>query len=91
MITPYKIPPNNTNKRRQKILNANLDDDSHRKDDVKRPRLTSFEIKTTTQKILQESSPIIETVKPKKNYLECSGSIENNDEYLDEIFHNNNY
>ena len=37
ILSPYRIPPNNTNKRRQKISNTNLDDNSHRERDVKRP------------------------------------------------------
>ena len=28
MLTPFRIPPNFTNKRKQKFSNANLDDDS---------------------------------------------------------------
>ena len=41
----------------------------------------------------KDSSPSIETVKPntsKKNRLKDGGKIEFNDEYLDEILHNNN-
>ena len=55
-------------------------------DDSKRPLFTS-----------KESSPIIEKVKPntsKKNRLKGGSLKENheiNDEYLDEILHNNNY
>ena len=66
MLSPDRIPPNNTNKRRQKISNTNLDDDSHRERDVKRPQLTS-----------NESSP--ETVKPKKNKLKAGANTEIND------------
>ena len=53
MLSPYKLPLNNTNKRRQKTSNTNLVDDSHRERVVKRPQMTS-----------NESSP--ETVKHKK-------------------------
>ena len=41
MPSRYRIPPNITNKRRQKISNTNLDYDSHRERDVKRPQMTS--------------------------------------------------
>ena len=51
MLSPYRIPPNITNKRRQKISNTNLDDNSDCEHDLKRPQLTS-----------KESSPIIELV-----------------------------
>ena len=39
------IPPNNTNKWRQKISDSNLDDDSHRERDVKRPQINSKGLK----------------------------------------------
>ena len=38
----------------------------------------------------KESSPSIETVKPKKIKLRDGGNNEINDEYLDETLHNNN-
>ena len=62
MLSPHRIPPNNTNKRRQKISNTNLGDNSHRERYVERPRLTSFDLKIT-QKTLGESSHEIKAVK----------------------------
>ena len=44
MLSPYRIPSNSL-KRRQKISNINLDDDSHRERDLKRPPLTSNDLK----------------------------------------------
>ena len=46
MLSPYRILPNNTDKRRQKISNTNSDDNSHRKRDGKRPQLTSNDLKS---------------------------------------------
>ena len=87
MLSPYRNKPNNTNKRRQKISNANLDEDSHCECDVKRPRLTSFDPKTTTQRTSKESFPVIERVKPKKHKLKGGANIDINDKYLTEILH----
>ena len=41
MLLPYRFQPDKTYKRRQKISNTNLEDDSHRERDVKRPQMTS--------------------------------------------------
>ena len=54
MLSPYRFSSNITNKRRQKISNANLDDISNREHDLKRPQMTS-----------KESFLYIETVKRK--------------------------
>ena len=42
MLSPYRIQPNNTNKRTQKTLNTNFDNNSHHEPDVKRPQMTSI-------------------------------------------------
>ena len=39
-----RISPNNTNKRRQKISNTNLDENLHRERDVKRHEMTSKDL-----------------------------------------------
>ena len=41
MLSPYRINPNNTNKRTEKTSNTSFDNDSNSNSDVKRPRLTS--------------------------------------------------
>ena len=41
MLSPYKIHPNNTNKRIKKGKNTNFDNNSHRDPDPKRPQRTS--------------------------------------------------
>ena len=45
MLSPYRINPNNTNKRSKKFKNTNFDEDSHHKVDVKRPQMTSNNLK----------------------------------------------
>ena len=40
MLSPYRIQPNNTNKRTKKASKTNLDNNSHRDHDLKRPRMT---------------------------------------------------
>ena len=37
MLSPYRINPNNTNKRTKKASNANFDNNSHHESNVKRP------------------------------------------------------
>ena len=78
MLSPYRIHPNTTKKRSKKVLNTILDNNSHREHDLKRPQLTSNDLKTTSN----------EPVKLKKNKLKGGATIEINENYLDEIVHN---
>ena len=75
MLSPYRISPNNVKKRSKK---AKIDDIS----DLKRPRMTSNDLKTTSN----------EPVKYKKKKLK-GGSIQDNfainEHYLDKILKNN--
>ena len=41
MLSPYRIQPNNTNKRTKTTLYTNFDNNSHHEPDVKRPQMTS--------------------------------------------------
>ena len=50
MLSPYRINPNNTKKRAKKAINTNFNNDSHRKPDIKKPQMTSNDIKTTQEK-----------------------------------------
>ena len=82
MPSPYKINPNNTNKRTKKVSHTNFNDNSHPEHDLKRPQLTSNDLKTTSN----------EPVKIKKNRLKSGSAHENieiNEHYLDEVFHKN--
>ena len=49
MLSPYRINPNNTNKRTKKTSNTTFDINSHPDSDVKRPRLTPNDFKTKTK------------------------------------------
>ena len=76
MLSPYRISPNNVKKRTKKAKIDNIGD-------LKRPQLTSNDIKTTLN----------ETVKNKKNKLKGGAiqeNIEINEHYLDKILKNNN-
>ena len=48
MLSPYRIHPNNTIKRTKKVKNTTFDNDLHRESDVKRPQMTSNDLKTTS-------------------------------------------
>ena len=80
MLSSYRIPPNNTNERTKKNSNTNFDNNSHCDPDLKRPQMTSKDLKTTS----------IETVQKKKNKLKGGASANNeiNAHYSDEILHN---
>ena len=48
-LSPYRNNPNNTNKRTKKASNTNFDNNSHTNHDVKRPQLTSNNLKSTSK------------------------------------------
>ena len=84
ILSLYRIQSNNTNKREKKASKTNFNNDSHRELDVKRPRMTSIELKTTQTKT--------KTNKKNKNFLKAGSTHENieiNAQYLDEILDNN--
>ena len=45
MLSPYRIHPNNTIKRTKKAKNTTFDNDLHSESDVKRPQMTSNDLK----------------------------------------------
>ena len=47
-LPPYRIQPNNSNKRTKITSNTNFDNKSHRNPDVKRPHLTSNDLRMTS-------------------------------------------
>ena len=76
MVSPYRINPNNTNKRMKEASNKNSDNISHCEPDDKRPQMTSNGPKTTRT--------IFENI----NFLKAVSTFENieiNDQYSDEI------
>ena len=59
MLLSYRIQPNTTNNRTKKVSNTTLDDNSHRKHDLKRPQLTSNDLvqpHTNTESIIRRTS-----------------------------------
>ena len=50
MLLPDIIQPNNTNERAKKVSETNLDNNSHREHDFKRPQLTSIDLKTISKR-----------------------------------------
>ena len=84
MLSPYRIQPNNTNKRSKKVSNTKFDNNSHRESDLKRPQMTSNDL----------VKPETNTKSEKKNKTILKGgsiheTIEINDQNLDEILDNN--
>ena len=77
MLSPYRNQPNNTKKRSKKVKNTDFDNNSHDEAGVKRPQMTSNDLKTSSS----------ETVK-KKNKLKGGSNIEINEHYLDKILKN---
>ena len=69
MPSPYRIPQNNTNKRRQKSSNTNLDDNSNCEHEVQRRQMTSLNLKLplnvhlTREKIFFKLDPYIKILK----------------------------
>ena len=84
MLSPYRIQSNNTNKRLKKAKKTISDNDSHHEPDVKRPQMTSNDLKTTQTK----------SNKKNKNVLKAGSvqlNIEINEHYLDKILHSNDF
>ena len=87
MLSPYRINPNNTNKRTKKASNTNFDNNSHNESNVKRPQMTSIDLKRPQS--ISESHHEGKSFKS-KNKLKGGANIEINEHYLDEILDNIN-
>ena len=87
MLSPYRINPNNINKRTEKVSNGTFDNNSHHESNVKRPQMTSKVLKRPRS--ISESHHEVKPVKS-KNKLKGGANIENNEHYSDEILHINN-
>ena len=84
MLSPYRIQPNNTNKRTKKVSNTNLDNNSHREHNFKRPQMTSND--------LAKHETNTKSYRRNKNVLKAGSmqaDVEINDQYLDESLDNN--
>ena len=79
MVSPYRIQPNNTNKPTKKTSSTNFDTNSHREPDVKRPQMTSNDLKTiqTNTKPTRKNTIILKAGSVHEN-------VELNELYLDE-------
>ena len=80
MFSPYRIQPNNSNKRTKKVKYTNFDNNFHHDCDIKRPRMTSNDHKRPQSTSKTEN----------KNSLNGGRNIEIIEHYLDEILHNIN-
>ena len=82
MHSPYRINPNKTKKRTKKVSKTNFDNISQLNPDVKRPQMTSNDLKRTSN----------EPAKNRKNNFEIGSvhdNVEINEHYLDDILQNN--
>ena len=57
MLSPYRINPNNTNKRTKKASNGNFDNNSHHESNVKRSQMTSKDL-NQSQNLIMELNPL---------------------------------
>ena len=90
MLSSYRIQSNTINEWSKNASNTNIDNNSHREHDYKRPQMSSNESKRS-QMIPME---IVKTLKSKNKNNSKTGSVpeivENKEKYLDEFLHNNN-
>ena len=82
MLSPYKINPNNTNKRTKEVKNTNTNNNSQPNHDLERPQTTSNDFKPTQTKSNKKSKNVLKAGSVQQN-------IEINENYLDEILDNN--
>ena len=87
MLSPYRISPNNTNKRTKKGKNTDFDNNSRHEADVKRLQMTSNDLKRPQSKST-ENSKRTKTKNNLKGGL-VHDNIEINEHYLDKILTNN--
>ena len=83
MFSPYRVQPNNTNKRTKKGKNTNFDEITSPNNDHKRPQMTSNGLER----------PELTSKTKNKNVLKggsVQDNIEINEHYLDKILDNNN-
>ena len=82
MLSPYRVQPNNTNKRTKRDKSTDFNNVSLHEPDVKRPQMTSNDLKTTQTKSNKKNKNILKAGSVQEN-------IEINEQYLDEILDNN--
>ena len=89
MLSPYRINPINTNKRTKKGKNTTFDTNSHRDPNVKRPQLTSNDLKIPQSTSKENSQKVKAKNSLKSGFVQ--ENVEINDQFLDEIHQNNNH
>ena len=82
MLSPYRINPNNTNKRTKRTSKFNSNNDFHRDPNLKRPQKTSNDLKRPQS--ISESHHDFKLVKS-RNKLKGNANIEINEHYLVKI------
>ena len=82
MLSPYRINPNNTNKRSKKVKKTDFDNDTLLNHDDKRPQMTSNDLKSSQTKSNKKNKNVLKAGSIQEN-------IEINEHYLDEILDNN--
>ena len=85
IFSTYRITPN-SQKRKLKTSKTNLDDNSSREHDFKKHQMTSKDLKSS-QKIEFDSA--VNRTTNNESKLKGGVNIEINDEFLEEILHNN--
>ena len=83
MLSPYRINPNNTNKRSKKVERTDFDNDTQPNHDDKRPQMTSNDLKSSQTKSNRKNRNVLKAASVQQN-------IEINEHCLDEILDNNN-
>ena len=90
MLSPYRIQPNINNKASKNLSNTNLDNKSHREQDLKRSQLTPNDLvkpDTNTESIIKRTS------NKRNKFILTAGSMHENIEIIgkniDEIVHKN--
>ena len=88
MLSPYRINPNINHKRTKKVKNTDFNNDSHHETNVKRPQMTSNDLKKPQSTTNENSN------KTKTKIILKGGSVQENIEidehYLDKVLKNNN-
>ena len=82
MLSPYRINPNNNNKRTKKAKNTNFDENTSPDHDNKRPQMTSNDLKRP--RLTSKTK-----IKSELKVGSMQENIEINEHYLDKIIKNN--
>ena len=87
MLSPYRINPNNTNKRTKKVKNNDFVNNSDQEPDLKRPQMTSDDLKRPQSTSNENSKKTKTNNNSKVGFVQ--ENIEINEHYLEKILKNN--